>query len=870
MGAIAAAVGKVLEGSNASRTFATQTLLPMVPLVPAGGSGRGARPLTSTDANEDEGGGFGGGGQPPSAALVAAAKQRSHTHARTEVMPHPASGGDGPLPSTKGGAGAIEARAQAFSAAYAASSSANGTAYGDGSAAAAAVAPDGLDDLFLSGGIGNAAAAATTAGHPHVSFALDADGQSVSLLQSQSRRRGGDGGEGLLIPDNDAGDNGDDADGDLMIVESSSALAGGSAVGAALKRLSSTQSSGGGSSSGGAHTAPGVKLRAVSSSSGGVGAFHSNSSSAKSSQQAAAGSQKAGAAQRGSSQASSAAVIAPNKSIRIDGTHRSLEAYLVPRASQSQAASYFTPSQAGTAAAGPGADGGDDTSVSPSAVFDGYDMDEEGEGEVLEVGAGEDSQHTDDADDGGGGAAATAAEADEDAVDDLNAEGAAVGENSSSSAVGTAAAPASSSHAVPQQLQQQLPRTKAAQPQARRTAPTPVAVNLISVLELRAAIAADAHPGLATMLARCAFVGLVDDTRSLVQHNTRLLLVNHAQCARELFYQRALALFANARRVPCHPPPDVTELLGLALEAYGVGEPGERRAVAEEAAELLASKAAMLVEYFSIGVKSIARRGPTASAPAASTAVAAAAVASVDSEGAVGQKRKVHPMHAVAKAEAATLAAARSFLDGEEEGTGATPAVAAPPPSMLVTLTHLPLLVEGHAPCPLYLPEFLLSLAFDVDWTAEKECFHSVAQTLATYYARMPPLPAEATAVSSVLLGGGGVAQGGGSLASSGGLRDGGGGIESKTVVVSLQAASASAAMAIPAAAAAAASPPAAAPEIDLEALRSNPSAAYWVVERTLLPAFRTLLVPPRKLADGHHVVQVACVEQLYKIFERC
>jgi hypothetical protein len=28
--------------------------------------------------------------------------------------------------------------------------------------------------------------------------------------------------------------------------------------------------------------------------------------------------------------------------------------------------------------------------------------------------------------------------------------------------------------------------------------------------------------------------------------------------------------------------------------------------------------------------------------------------------------------------------------------------------------------------------------------------------------------------------------------------------------------------------------------------------------------------VPPRKLATGHHVVQVASAERLYSVFERC
>ena len=35
-----------------------------------------------------------------------------------------------------------------------------------------------------------------------------------------------------------------------------------------------------------------------------------------------------------------------------------------------------------------------------------------------------------------------------------------------------------------------------------------------------------------------------------------------------------------------------------------------------------------------------------------------------------------------------------------------------------------------------------------------------------------------------------------------------------------------------------------------------------WAAENTI--------APPRKLATNHHVVHLACTEQLYRIFERC
>ena len=47
----------------------------------------------------------------------------------------------------------------------------------------------------------------------------------------------------------------------------------------------------------------------------------------------------------------------------------------------------------------------------------------------------------------------------------------------------------------------------------------------------------------------------------------------------------------------------------------------------------------------------------------------------------------------------------------------------------------LPVLVEGFEPDLRLLPEFALALAHEVDWTEEKACFRTVADALATFYA---------------------------------------------------------------------------------------------------------------------------------------
>lgn len=43
-----------------------------------------------------------------------------------------------------------------------------------------------------------------------------------------------------------------------------------------------------------------------------------------------------------------------------------------------------------------------------------------------------------------------------------------------------------------------------------------------------------------------------------------------------------------------------------------------------------------------------------------------------------------------------------------------------------------------------------------------------------------------------------------------------------------------------------------------------------WVVQHTLFPVMRTDFSPPKRFANDGSVVQIACLENLYKIFERC
>lgn len=74
---------------------------------------------------------------------------------------------------------------------------------------------------------------------------------------------------------------------------------------------------------------------------------------------------------------------------------------------------------------------------------------------------------------------------------------------------------------------------------------------------------------LGEILAKHTFVGVVDATRclSLVQHNTRLYLLNHGALAAELFYQLGLRQFGNFSRIRLHPAPELRTLVALAVDA---------------------------------------------------------------------------------------------------------------------------------------------------------------------------------------------------------------------------------------------------------------------------------------------------------------
>ena len=53
-------------------------------------------------------------------------------------------------------------------------------------------------------------------------------------------------------------------------------------------------------------------------------------------------------------------------------------------------------------------------------------------------------------------------------------------------------------------------------------------------------------------------------------------------------------------------------------------------------------------------------------------------------------------------------------------------------------LTGIPILLDGHIPSPHALPEFLMQLATEVDFSEERPCFEGICTELGRYYAEVP------------------------------------------------------------------------------------------------------------------------------------
>lgn len=151
-------------------------------------------------------------------------------------------------------------------------------------------------------------------------------------------------------------------------------------------------------------------------------------------------------------------------------------------------------------------------------------------------------------------------------------------------------------------------------------------------------------------------------------------------------------------------------------------------------------------------------------------------------------------------------------------------------------LARLPVVLDQYTPDMDRVPEFILSLANDIDWEDEKNCLQSISAAIGNFYAMHPPLLPNPSGDGSQFYK---------RIKSSGNPED-----ENMGYV-----------------------------EMAMEnetdhGLLSEAETIWaqreWSIQHVLFPSMKLFFKPPHSLAENGTFVRVASLEKLYKIFERC
>eukprot|EP00002_Diphylleia_rotans_P021501 TRINITY_DN4181_c0_g1_i1.p1 TRINITY_DN4181_c0_g1~~TRINITY_DN4181_c0_g1_i1.p1 ORF type:complete len:725 (-),score=164.77 TRINITY_DN4181_c0_g1_i1:66-2240(-) len=130
-------------------------------------------------------------------------------------------------------------------------------------------------------------------------------------------------------------------------------------------------------------------------------------------------------------------------------------------------------------------------------------------------------------------------------------------------------------------------------------------VRLTSVRNLISEVNDNCHSDLLELIRDHTYVGYVTPSLSLIQYRTKLYLVNVCNLSKDLMYQQTLARFAHLSAIRLNPPAPISELVKVAIDSPETGwrpEDGDPEQLAQSITDLLKSRAAMLDEYFAIGI----------------------------------------------------------------------------------------------------------------------------------------------------------------------------------------------------------------------------------------------------------------------------
>ena len=134
---------------------------------------------------------------------------------------------------------------------------------------------------------------------------------------------------------------------------------------------------------------------------------------------------------------------------------------------------------------------------------------------------------------------------------------------------------------------------------------------LTSILNMRKDIELEYHKGLATVLKKHVFVGIVDNDYSLIQYETKLFMLNHTVLAEEYFYQTVIYNFSHFYKLKIPSKPNIKDLISIGLDMNDMkvvtmtqeGNIPKHKRVETAVSKLMNhNRRAMLEDYFSIEI----------------------------------------------------------------------------------------------------------------------------------------------------------------------------------------------------------------------------------------------------------------------------
>ncbi|XP_047208530.1 DNA mismatch repair protein Mlh1 [Girardinichthys multiradiatus] len=157
----------------------------------------------------------------------------------------------------------------------------------------------------------------------------------------------------------------------------------------------------------------------------------------------------------------------------------------------------------------------------------------------------------------------------------------------------------------PREENRQLQEKKGDEALTAAATPKRRVIKLTSIKELRAEVTENTHKGLQEMLQKHSFVGCVNPQWTLVQHHTKLYLLNTTKLSQELFYQILIYDFGNFGVLRLSTPTPLYDLAMLALDSEESGwteEDGPKEGLAQYIVDFLKKNAEMLEDYFSLEI----------------------------------------------------------------------------------------------------------------------------------------------------------------------------------------------------------------------------------------------------------------------------